>query len=43
MEHVIDVKGLSKSFGSVQAVNDLSFSVGKGEIFGIIGPNGKAS
>ncbi|MFG6117655.1 ABC transporter ATP-binding protein [Thalassobacillus sp. B23F22_16] len=40
MEHVIDVKGLSKSFGSVQAVNDLSFSVGKGEIFGIIGPNG---
>lgn len=40
MEHVIDVKGLSKSFGSVHAVKDMSFSVRPGEIFGIIGPNG---
>ena len=37
---IIDVRGLSKSFGSVRAVNDLSFSVAKGEILGFLGPNG---
>lgn len=31
---------LSKRFGSVNAVKDLSFKVGSGEIFGILGPNG---
>jgi len=35
-----EVKHLSKSFGGVQAVNDLTFEVNKGEIFSIIGPNG---
>ncbi|WP_163528839.1 ABC transporter ATP-binding protein [Halobacillus ihumii] len=40
MEHVITVEHVSKSFGQVQAVQDISFSVQKGEIFGIIGPNG---
>lgn len=40
MEHVITVEHLSKSYGDVQAVQDISFSVKKGEIFGIIGPNG---
>ncbi|RDY71129.1 ABC transporter ATP-binding protein [Halobacillus trueperi] len=40
MEHVIQVENLSKSFGTTQAVKNLSFKVRKGEIFGIIGPNG---
>ena len=34
------VENLSKSFGGVQAIQDLSFEVKKGEIFSIIGPNG---
>jgi branched-chain amino acid transport system ATP-binding protein len=32
--------GLSKSFGGVRAVSDLSFEVDEGEILGLIGPNG---
>ena len=34
------VRGLSKRFGGVQAVDDLSFSVGEHEVMGLIGPNG---
>ena len=37
---VIQVKNLSKSYGNVRAVVDVSFSVQKGEIFGFLGPNG---
>jgi ABC-2 type transport system ATP-binding protein len=37
---VIDVRGLSKSYGPVEAVMDVSFSVGGGEIVGLLGPNG---
>ena len=33
-------RGLSKSFGGVQAVSGLSFAVEEGEILGLIGPNG---
>ncbi|MBN1646909.1 MAG: ABC transporter ATP-binding protein [Spirochaetales bacterium] len=36
----IEVKGLSKRYKRCIAVNDLSFSVGKGEIFALLGPNG---
>ena len=36
----IDVKGLIKSYGEQKAVNEVSFSVGKGEIVGFLGPNG---
>jgi ABC-2 type transport system ATP-binding protein len=36
----IEVHGLSKSYASVQAVDDLSFDVRQGEIFGLLGPNG---
>jgi ABC-2 type transport system ATP-binding protein len=37
---VIEVLGLSKTYGDVRAVTDLSFSVGAGEIVGLIGRNG---
>ena len=36
----IDVRGLSRKFGAFVAVNDLSFSVRQGEIFGFLGANG---
>jgi branched-chain amino acid transport system permease protein len=37
---LLEVKNLSKSFGGLRAVEDVSFSVAVGEILGIIGPNG---
>jgi branched-chain amino acid transport system permease protein len=37
---IIEAESLSKRFGGLSAVTDLSFSVNSGEIFGIIGPNG---
>ena len=37
---VIDVKNLTKSFGAFTAVNHITFSVRKGEIFGFLGANG---
>jgi ABC-2 type transport system ATP-binding protein len=37
---MIEVEHLSKSFGDVLAVNDVSFSVASGEIFAFLGPNG---
>ena len=37
---MINVNGISKSFGKTQAVNDVSFEVQKGRIFGLLGPNG---
>ena len=36
----ITVHNLSKFYGPVRGVSDLTFSVGEGEIFGFIGPNG---
>ena len=38
--NAIEVNSLSKRYGKVQALHDVSFSVGKGEMFGIIGPDG---
>ena len=38
--NAIDVKNISKSYGRVQALSDVSFTVGKGEVFGLIGPDG---
>ena len=36
----IEVRGLNKSYDGVKAVRDVSFSVGEGSIFGLIGPDG---
>ena len=40
MSTVVEVEQLRKSYGAVEAVRDVSFSVAAGEIFGLIGPNG---
>ena len=40
MTSTVSVSHLSKSFGSVRAVEDVSFEVFPGEIFGLLGPNG---
>ncbi len=40
MTHVIEVEGLTKQYGETRAVQGISFTVKKGEIFGIVGPNG---
>jgi branched-chain amino acid transport system ATP-binding protein len=37
---VLELRALSKSFGGVHAVNDVSFTVGQGEFLAMIGPNG---
>ena len=37
---ILDVRNLSKSFGGIRAVQDVSFSVKKGELLALIGPNG---
>lgn len=38
--NTIELKNISKTFGSVVAVNDLNLNVPKGSIYGFIGPNG---
>ena len=40
MEHIVEVQGLTKRFGNFLAVDDLSFQVGRGDIYGFLGPNG---
>ncbi len=40
MSSIIDVKGLSKQFKNIKAVDDLSFNVNKGDIYGFLGQNG---
>ncbi len=37
---VVRVQGITKSFGGIRAVDDVSFDIHEGEILGVIGPNG---
>src|ERR1700737_5482729 len=40
MAAIIDVQGLTKSYGSKRGIADVSFEVQEGEVFGFLGPNG---
>jgi len=40
LETILQLKGLTKKFGSLTAVNNLSFDIQKGNVYGILGPNG---
>ena len=40
MEKVLQLQSLSKHFGSIKAVNELSLEIPKGSVYGILGPNG---
>ncbi len=40
MKNVIEVKNLTKDYGSGRGVFDVSFSISKGEVYGFLGPNG---
>ena len=40
MDSVVKAEGLGKNFGSITAVDSVSFELAKGEIFGFLGPNG---
>ncbi len=39
-EYIVEVNGLYKKFGDLMAINDLSFNLEAGKIYGFIGPNG---
>lgn len=40
LEHILEIKNLTKYYGEVKGVENLSLTIDKGEIFGFIGPNG---
>ena len=40
MSHAVEVRSLTKRFGDVVALDDITFDVGEGELFGLVGPDG---
>ncbi len=40
MSTILNINGISKSYGKVKALNNLSLQINRGEIYGILGPNG---
>jgi ABC-2 type transport system ATP-binding protein len=40
MKHIIVLQGLTKHYGSLLAVDQVSLNIREGEIFGLLGPNG---
>jgi ABC-2 type transport system ATP-binding protein len=41
LEAVLSIKNLTKHFGRIKAVNNLSLEVKAGQVFGMLGPNGR--
>lgn len=39
-ENILEISGLTKRYGSITAVNNLSLEIKKGSVFGLLGPNG---
>ena len=40
MSVAVDAKALTKKFGNIQALNNITFNIKQGEVYGLIGPNG---
>ncbi|HUV83790.1 MAG TPA: ATP-binding cassette domain-containing protein [archaeon] len=40
MEHIIEIRSVTKKYGIFTAINDISLNIEKGIIFGLLGPNG---
>jgi ABC-2 type transport system ATP-binding protein len=40
LEKVLSIQGISKKYGKIQAVNGLFIEINKGQVFGLLGPNG---
>ena len=40
MTAAVEVRGLRKAYGGVEAVRGIDFSIEAGEVFGLLGPNG---
>ncbi len=40
MNRILEIKNLSKNFGKIKAVQNLSLNIFPGQVFGILGPNG---
>ncbi|MBR3772550.1 MAG: ABC transporter ATP-binding protein, partial [Clostridium sp.] len=40
MEHIVEFDKISKSFGKHKVVDEISFTIEQGELFGLLGPNG---
>ena len=40
MDTILNIRNLSKSYGNIKALNDLNLEVKRGDIYGILGPNG---
>ena len=38
---VLNVKGVSKRFGGLQALSDVGINIKRGQVYGLIGPNGE--
>jgi ABC-2 type transport system ATP-binding protein len=40
LDYAVDVKDVSKKFGNIEALNNITFHINPGEVYGLIGPNG---
>ena len=40
MENIVEIKGLTKTYGNKRALNGIDLNIQKGRVVGILGPNG---